>query len=200
MKLEIKDIGKKYHKNWLFRHLYFSLNTGESMGITGNNGSGKSTLLQIICGVVKSNEGQVLLNQDSTDSQGKLIAISAPYLELPWEFTISEIHQFYLDTGKMNSKLEEFLDLSEFSMAQSNAPIKHFSSGMKQRLKNSLAFCSNSPLILLDEPCTNLDKAGEQWYEKMVLNLREKIIVVAGNQKTEYQMTNRLLTLNIKST
>ena len=64
-----------------------------------------------------------------------------------------------------------------------------FSSGMKQRLKLLLAFGSDVPLILLDEPTTNLDKSGIEWYHKLIEGLNAyptQSLVIASNQLYEY--------------
>ena len=57
---------------------------------------------------------------------------------------------------------------------------------MKQRVKLALAILTNSPILLLDEPCSNLDKNGIDWYHTMIDRFgKNRIIVVASNEKTE---------------
>lgn len=75
-------------------------------------------------------------------------------------------------------------------------PVKNFSSGMKQRLKLGLAFFSESPLLFLDEPTTNLDDAGIKWYQSMIdEQTTNRLVVVSSNQKHEYEFCNQ--TLNV---
>ena len=64
-----------------------------------------------------------------------------------------------------------------------NKPINQFSSGMKQRVKLALAITAQTPLLLLDEPSSNLDKQGIDWYKKLVTDFAiDKTIVVCSNQ------------------
>jgi ABC-type multidrug transport system ATPase subunit len=75
--------------------------------------------------------------------------------------------------------------------------IKAFSSGMKQRFKLILACYSNAPLLLLDEPTTNLDDAGIQWYRETVQQfLGKKTIIIASNQLVEYDFCNTVLSIS----
>ena len=64
--------------------------------------------------------------------------------------------------------------------------IKEFSSGMKQRLRLSLAFFYEAEVIFLDEPTSNLDKQGEAWYQDLILQIKgKKTIFIASNQEFE---------------
>ncbi len=65
--------------------------------------------------------------------------------------------------------------------------IKHFSSGMKQRLKLAIGIYSASPLLLLDEPTTNLDQENKKWYSEEIKSiLGNKTVIIASNQPEEY--------------
>lgn len=195
MKLELKDIGKKYRQQWLFRHIEFTLGSGQSIAVTGRNGSGKSTLLQVILGLVQPSEGTVLLNDSPDANPSAIFAMCAPYMELPQEFSIAEIHKLYTDLHKTDHSLEAFLEFSGFSAAQSARPVKQFSSGMLQRLKTALCIHSNAPVLLLDEPLTNMDRQGEDWYGNCLDILRSRICIVAGNHPAEYDWTGSTLQL-----
>ena len=78
------------------------------------------------------------------------------------------------------------LELLRFTKARDKA-IREFSSGMKQRLKLALAICSNTPLLLLDEPTTNLDKEGVAWYRNLIDNFgADRLLVVASNVDVDF--------------
>jgi ABC-2 type transport system ATP-binding protein len=65
--------------------------------------------------------------------------------------------------------------------------VRNFSSGMKQRLKLVLAICSQAPLLLLDEPTTNLDAQGTAWYADLISQFGgQRSIVVASNVEADY--------------
>jgi ABC-type multidrug transport system ATPase subunit len=191
MQLDVVNIGKHYNHQWLFKDINFSLKEGESIAITGRNGSGKSTLIQIVYGLIQASEGQVLFNQQTIEKNQEVFSISSPYLDLPSDFTLYEIHQLHLDFKKIKMDLNAFLDYSEFTKKQSRLQIKNFSSGMLQRLKTALCLLSNSPILLLDEPITNMDIHGENWYKNCLNNkMINKIMLIAGNNPVEYSHTN----------
>jgi ABC-type multidrug transport system ATPase subunit len=116
------------------------------------------------------------------------ISMAAPYLELIEDFTLAEQLRFHFSFKKVtgNRPLEE---LAERMLLQAawHKPVKHFSSGMKQRLKLGLAFYADTPLLFLDEPTANLDEQGQQWYEQEVKEvLQHKLLLIASNQPSEY--------------
>ena len=74
--------------------------------------------------------------------------------------------------------------------------IRYFSSGMKQRLKLALAIFSDSPILLLDEPCSNLDKEGYELYHHLMSKYAmHKLIIVGSNDTAEYQFCSQYLNL-----
>ncbi len=195
MQLEIKNIGKQFSRQWLFKHVSFDLKDGQSMSITGRNGSGKSTLLQIIYGLVNPSEGEVHINASSNYEPHAYFSLASPYMELPWEFTIAEIHHLYTGLKKTDMSLPEFLEFSEFSTMQSQKPVKQFSSGMLQRLKTALCMCSNSSILLMDEPLTNMDRQGETWYRNCIHKIKPRICIIAGNTPAETEWADSNLQL-----
>lgn len=193
MEVILSDIGKRFNSQWIFKGISHSFLTTSTTALTGNNGSGKSTLLQIIFNFQTFSRGQISWKykneflQDET-LPGK-ISLAAPYLELPEEFTLEEMLRFHFNIVPQNQDFSKVEMLNAAGLAgQEQKFIKHFSSGMKQRLKLLLAFYSNTPLLLLDEPCSNLDENGINWYRKMLeANIGQRTIIIASNQTFEYQ-------------
>src|SRR5882724_374358 len=85
MKVSLTDAGKRFNRDWIFRHLSYTFEEGNSYAIIGPNGSGKSTLLQVISGSMQINEGNIqystLNTQFSTEQIYNHVSICAPYLE-----------------------------------------------------------------------------------------------------------------------
>ena len=74
--------------------------------------------------------------------------------------------------------------------------IKNFSSGMKQRLKLGLAFYTDTPLLMLDEPTSNLDAQNISWYkEEVSKQIGKRLLIVASNQAEEYEFCKHLIRL-----
>ncbi|MEZ4804957.1 MAG: ATP-binding cassette domain-containing protein [Bacteroidia bacterium] len=189
MQLELKDIGKKFQQQWLFRHIDFSMSSGESLSVTGRNGAGKSTLIQIVYGLVQQSEGQVLIDGNSDFKASKIFSYTSPSMALPSEFTLLEIFDLYVKMGKITIDLESFLAFSEFNSIQARKMVKLFSSGMMQRLKTALCLSTSASIVLLDEPLTNMDIQGEKWYKNCVQNRSSSLLIIAGNNPTEYEFT-----------
>jgi ABC-type multidrug transport system ATPase subunit len=75
-----------------------------------------------------------------------------------------------------------------------NKQIRYYSSGMKQRLKLALAFFSNTPILLLDEPTTNLDADGIALYHHLINNYTvNKLVIVSSNDKHEYDFCEEVI-------
>ena len=196
MELTLDHIGKKYQGHWLFKEIHLSLQSGQSLSITGKNGSGKSTLMQVVYGLVQASEGKVLVDGSEHFKPHEVMALSSPYLELPMEFSVREIHQLYLNTGKITLAYANFIDNAMFSARDGDKPLKYFSSGMLQRLKTAFCMYSEASIILLDEPLTNMDAAGEKWYQNCLSDIRHKICLVAGNQGAEIDWADRNLSIS----
>lgn len=192
--LKVENIGKHYLSQWLFRNISFSLNTGESIAITGHNGSGKSTLLQIVYGLVQQSEGAVFFNERSIEKPELVFSVTTPSLELPMDFSMNDILKLYQSLNKISMDSDVFGLQSMFSNKQMKQPLKNFSSGMLQRFKTALCLYSDSPILLLDEPLSNMDSNGEKWYQNCINEIKEnKIILFAGNQKNEIELATNLI-------
>ena len=199
MLIELKNIGKKFNKDWIFRNINYTFSQNNSYAITGFNGSGKSTLLQIISGFVIPTEGEVSCS--SPENLYKHISIAAPYLELVEEMTATEFLQFHQQFKPFinNISIPSLLGNVELSKA-ADKQIRYFSSGMKQRLKLAQAFFSNTSILLLDEPTSNLDKQGISLYHKLINSYAaNRLLIICSNDETEYSFCKEKLDLSQKS-
>jgi ABC-type multidrug transport system ATPase subunit len=183
-------IGKKFNSDWIFRNLDYSFKKNSSTAIIGNNGSGKSTLLKLISTFSDPTTGKIDFSNKHPEQQ---IGFVAPYLELIEELTLWEHLEFHFKFRKANRSFEDMLASSRLLHAK-NKLVKDFSSGMKQRLKLILTFFSEDQLLLLDEPCSNLDENGIDWYQKELQRIiHTKTIIIASNQRFEYEQCIDLL-------
>ncbi len=195
MIIKLQNIGKKFNKDWIFRNLNYEFKSGNSYAITGINGSGKSTLLQIISGFVLPTEGQVVSSEYDTNTLYQQIAIAAPYLELIEEMTAMEFLQFHQQFKSFigNISLSQILEQVQLSTA-ADKQIRYFSSGMKQRLKLAQAFFSDTKILLLDEPTSNLDKQGISLYLQLIKQYsNDRLVIICSNDETEYSFCNQKL-------
>ena len=185
--IALNNLGKKYNREWIFRGINLEVQPLERLLIQGGNGSGKSTLLQIIAGFVTVTEGSLshtLNNQEITIEQlRKHIALASPYLQVIEEFTAGELIDHLREAKPFVTNLttQEIIDIAQLSAAK-HKYIRHYSSGMKQRLKLAVAFLADTPLLLLDEPLSNLDKNAVRWYKEMIANYTaNRTVLVCSN-------------------
>lgn len=192
--LQADKIAKKYKRDWIFKNLSLTIQTGDKWAILGPNGSGKSTLLSCLTGAIPLSQGEVqlkdvFLKTVEEDELPLKISFVAPYMELIEEMNVVEHLNFHLKFKPFLAgiSIPIFLELSELEEHQSKE-IRQFSSGMKQRLKLALALFSSTDFVFLDEPTVNLDANGVQWYLKMVdkTSTKHRSIIVASNDPREY--------------
>lgn len=170
--IHLENISKKFAAEWIFKKVNLQINPGDKLVILGGNGSGKSTLLQIISGYVLPNSGTITYtnnnNKVDTEELNYYLSIATPYLELIEDYTLSEIIEHCAAYKPFMNGLStpEIIEISGLSQAK-NKYIKNYSSGMKQRVRLTLAILADCPLLLLDEPVSNLDKAAIEWFKKI---------------------------------
>ena len=198
--IHINNLGKKFVNEWIFRNVSLEILPAEKMVILGANGSGKSTLLQSIASFLIPTQGEVtwknegLLIED--DKLYKQLSIASPYMELIEDFTLLETieHQSIFKPFTNSFSVKEISKLMQLEHA-ADKYIKNFSSGMRQRVKLGLAILADCPVLLLDEPCSNLDANAIQWYQQMIAEFAaHKTILVCSNAvKEEYLFcTNKI--------
>jgi ABC-type multidrug transport system ATPase subunit len=202
VQIKVENIGKKFIQEWIIRKASFELEQGQMYTFVGPNGSGKSTLLQLLTGMTPATEGTIRYTHEGkeidVENWYKYLVIAAPYLELIEEFTLRELVEFHrkFKPLKNNISTPDFEDFIQLSHA-SGKVIRHFSSGMKQRVKLGLAFMSDVPVIFLDEPTTNLDVHGINWYLDNVIKSTEKQLVLLGsNVKQEYEFCKNIISVS----
>ncbi|SIT06808.1 ABC transporter ATP-binding protein [Belliella pelovolcani] len=192
VQIELVNASKRFQYEWIFRNLSISIPAGSKWAITGSNGSGKSTLIKSIASLNPLTEGSIkYFFEDKEISEEQIyqyLTISAPYLELPEEFSLLEILNFHFQFKKVfqNLSFEEMIG-EMYLENHSQKTINQFSSGMKQRLKLGLCLFSDVPLVLLDEPTSNLDEKGVNWYLALIEKFgKERTILVCSNDPREY--------------
>jgi ABC-type multidrug transport system ATPase subunit len=192
MQISLSDTGKRFNRDWIFRKLSYEFASGGSYAITGPNGSGKSTLLQVIAGAVASSEGQIGVKVNGktieADHMFRHISIATPSQELIEEMTLTEFLHFHKKFKPLIAAITAEDIISIISLEQSaHKQIRYYSSGMKQRVKLAQAVFSDTPCILFDEPCTNLDEKGIALYHSLVNDhCNGRLVIVSSNDKQEY--------------
>lgn len=192
MRISLTDAGKRFNRDWIFRHFTYTFETGNAYAIVGPNGSGKSTLLQVLSGGMLINEGNVQYSmsnaQCSIDDIYKKVSICAPYLEVVEEMTAKEFIHFHAAFKPLLNDLTATAILDAVGLKHAgDKQIRNYSSGMKQRVKLAQCIFSDTPILLLDEPCTNLDADGIAMYHQLIDQFaKDRLVVVSSNDEVEY--------------
>lgn len=198
MKISLSNLGRRFNKEWIFRNMTTEFSSGNSYAILGPNGSGKSTLISVISGSLTPSEGEISYSDKTVipvENIYQHISFAAPYLELIETFSLTEIINFHFKFKNFAKdldakKLIEILDLKK----SANKEIKYFSSGMKQRTKLALACCADSQILYLDEPTSNLDVQGVEWYKELIQNFtKDRLTIIGSNQIQEYDFCNEII-------
>jgi ABC-type multidrug transport system ATPase subunit len=197
MQITLNNVGKRFNREWIFRHCSYKFVSGKSYAITGSNGSGKSTLLQVIAGSLTHNEGTIEFNNEQRITNNEQlyshVSIAAPYLELVEEMSAREMLEFHAQFKSLVLPIAEALQIVGLEKA-TDKQIRYYSSGMKQRLKLAQAFFSNTPILLLDEPTTNLDADGIALYHNLIGNYTSgKLVIVSSNDTQEYDFCGEVI-------
>ena len=181
---------------WADRHVTFSINRGDMLGIIGTNGAGKSTLLKAVSGIMRPTEGLVTCN-------GKIAALLELGSGFDGELTVKE--NTYL-RGAMLGYTKKFMDetysdiiaFAELEEYQDRA-FKHLSSGMKSRLAFSIASLVNPDILILDEVLSVGDGSFRKKSEakmKSIINGGATTILVSHSMPQVRSMCNKILWLD----
>lgn len=192
MKIKLSGAGKRFNREWIFRNADLEFLSGVSYAITGPNGSGKSTLLQSIAGMLHLSEGDIRYSDANSiipsEKAFHYISFCAPYLEVIEEMTLVEFLDFHFQfkhylEGMNSQKVIEAIGLQ----AAAHKQIRYYSSGMKQRVRLAQAIFTDTPAVLLDEPCSNLDVQGIELYHSLIQKYcKDRLVIVCSNDEVEY--------------
>ena len=158
-------LRKVFDRRVIFENVSFALEGLGTLLITGRNGSGKSTLVKIIAGALTPSAGRLRVEAEGVtgefERQG-MIGLVSPYLQLYEEFTAEENlrHASAIRGIPFDAAYAHELLRRVGLFARKDDPVRTFSSGMKQRAKYAFALHHRPPVLLLDEPMSNLDAEG----------------------------------------
>ena len=199
--IQLEGLQKSFGKQRILQDVHHTFSQGSKTVILGSNGSGKSTLIKILSGALEATENPPVFTFISktieASSLGLFTGIAAPYVALNPLFTLDETLDFHHHFCPFHKNFDRnhWLEKAGLQLHRQKR-ISTFSSGMQQRVRLILAIANDRPLLLLDEPTSNLDSAGKVFYQELVSNFAmEKTIIVGSNyQQEEYAFcTDQLL-------
>ena len=199
--IHIQGLSKVYGRERIVKDFSYQFEALSNTAVTGANGSGKSTLLKLLAGMVVADSGEIsykgTTQEIAPEHIYRQISYCAPAQSLIEEFTLKEMLAFHLKFRSLSQGMtpDELLKLAYFE-GDINKKISMFSSGMKQRMKLALALFTDTPVLMLDEPTTNMDEHGCNWYKEQIIKMvNKRLIIIASNQLHEYEFCNNLIRL-----
>ncbi len=198
-------ISKTFNRRKIFSGIEFALRENDSLAITGRNGSGKSTLLKILAGVLSATRGTVTMALDGAliqqSDRHASVGLVSPYLQLYDEFTGWENLDLFRRIRAVavpDAMLTELLQRVNL-LSRKDDEVRTYSSGMKQRLKYAFALLHRPPLLLLDEPTSNLDAEGIATVREIIREQKERgVLIIATNDPEDIGYCSRSIDLNVQ--
>lgn len=193
MTISLNQVGKRYQQHWVFKGIDYVFEENKQYAVLGANGSGKSTLLRVIAGMQNANKGNLSYTKAgktiNAENIFRHISYCAPAMDLIEEMSLSELLHFHFTFKKIMAGFTINGIIEAMGMhAVRNKFIHEFSSGMKQRVKLAQAFFTDMSLLLLDEPCSNLDTQGVEMYQQWLKQYTSgRLVIIASNDEREYE-------------
>ena len=166
LKFEAKLVSKAFGGPPIFRDVSVVAKRG-LVAVTGRNGSGKSTLLKIFAGLLRPTSGTVDISDEnrpiSADARRGVVGWSSPEVEFPDELTAQENLSLLARAAgvrKSRSEIDGLLDGLGLDASARRRRVGECSSGMKQRMRLAFSLLFDPPILLWDEPFSNLDAEG----------------------------------------
>lgn len=189
--IQLQQVGKQFYRRWIFREITLDLAPKAKIALVGTNGSGKSTLLRIISGQLSPTEGQITFHRNHTRlSIGRVyqhLSWAGPQIEMYPDLSLEELLKLHFQLKScLLAQPEEMIDLLHFR-GHHQKPLKYFSSGMQQRAKVGLALFTQSDLLLLDEPTSNMDSENARQMLALIDRYSQnRTLVLASNMEREF--------------
>jgi heme exporter protein A len=191
--VEFERVGKRFGNRSVLAAVSGTLQRGQVLVVAGPNGSGKSTLLNILAGLLRPSRGEVVYREGGAPLARthwfERLGMAAPDMAVYEELSALENLRFFARLRGLrleDATLQQVLDGLGLPPREQTRTVGTYSSGMKQRVKLAQAILHEPPVLLLDEPSSNLDEAGHGVVADLVARFRElAAIAVATNDPRE---------------
>ena len=187
MKIEFKDLSKRYRRKYALRDFSATLTTGV-YGLLGANGAGKTTLINILVGLLRADAGRVLVDGRDTREMGDEFLSQIGYLpqypQFYRDFTVIDFLAYMCALKGIPSKAgrdraDELLEIVNLSDARQKR-IGALSGGMRQRVGIAQAMLGDPAILILDEPTAGLDPQERIRFRNLITRFsKDRIVLLA---------------------
>ncbi len=204
MKLEVKNLEKKFKDFNAVNNISFCINEGETLGVLGPNGCGKTTTIGMLLGLIKPSNGKILINNYNFEklNREKILSkfnFASPYVELPKKLTVKENLEIYgrlygvENLSKRIQEITEDLNLGSFISKKTG----ELSSGQKNRVSLAKSLINKPEILFLDEPTASLDPDIGDYVRKYIENYKSKnkisILLASHNMKEVERLCDQVI-------
>tara|TARA_B100001121_G_C18656617_1_gene606738 strand:- start:883 stop:1617 length:735 start_codon:yes stop_codon:yes gene_type:complete len=204
MKLEIKNLVKKFESVTAVNNISFTLEKNSTLGLLGPNGCGKTTSIGMMLGLITPTSGKIYINDIVLEPKNRielltLMNFASPYIELPKKLTVKqnlEVYARLYGVKKIYDRLSELvedLNLQKFL----NKKTGELSSGQKNRVSLAKSLINKPKLLFLDEPTASLDPdVGDfvrEYIERYKKNNELTILLASHNMKEVERLCNKVV-------
>lgn len=186
MKLEVRDLTKRYGQKLILNHVSFTFEEGKIYGLIGRNGVGKTTFFNCINQDIEIDSGSFNILNNENELEKKLETSNIGYVQsnpiVPEFLTGKEFLQFFIEINKdridTTKSIDDYFELVKLSREDQDKLLKDYSHGMKNKMQMLINFISNAEVLLLDEPLTSLDVVVQDDMKKLFKKMKKNHIII----------------------
>ena len=204
MKLEVKNLEKKFKNFTAVKNIDFHIDNGQTLGVLGPNGCGKTTTIGMLLGLIKPSNGKILIDDENFENLNREKILSqfnfaSPYVELPKKLTVKENLEIYgrlYGVNNLTKRIQEIsydLNLDLFL----NKKTGELSSGQKNRVSLAKSLINNPKILFLDEPTASLDPDIGDFVRNYIEDYKSKnkisILLASHNMKEVERLCDQVI-------
>jgi ABC-2 type transport system ATP-binding protein len=204
MKLEVKNLVKKFKSTIAVNNISFEIKKNNTLGLLGPNGCGKTTSIGMMLGLITPSSGEIIIDGIKLNSKNRikllsLINFASPYIELPKKLTVRQNLEVYARLYGVHNKKErieelvEDLNLNNFLYKKTG----ELSSGQKNRVSLAKSLINKPKLLFLDEPTASLDPDVGDFVREYLEKYKNKneltMLLASHNMKEVERLCNKII-------
>ena len=204
MKLEVKNLVKKFKSTLAVNNISFDIEKNKTLGLLGPNGCGKTTSIGMMLGLITPSSGQIFINGVELTPKNRINLLSlmnfaSPYIELPKKLTVKQNLEVYARLYGVKKIEERISEMIEDLNLQNFLKIKtgELSSGQKNRVALAKSLINKPKLLFLDEPTASLDPdVGDfvrQYIEKYKKYNELTILLASHNMREVERLCDKVV-------
>lgn len=191
--IEVRHVSKAFGKEQVLKDVNLTIPAGKIFGVVGNNGSGKTVLMKCICGFMRPDRGQIIVNGRQVGRDCDFPDRLGVIIETPGFLPGISGYQNLKILASLKARIgrKEILEILEKVGLDPHMkkPVAKYSLGMRQRLGIAQAIMENPDVLILDEPFNGLDRAGVGQMRELIKELRiqGKAVLLASHNAQDIE-------------